>query len=41
VHALVTDQGLPADAKTVLEEHVDQLVIVGSRGRRRGRVAAS
>src|ERR671931_2487992 len=27
VHALVTDAGLPADAKTVLEEHVDQLLI--------------
>ena len=39
VHALVTDAGLPADAKTVLEEHVDQLLIVGSKGRRRGRVA--
>jgi DeoR/GlpR family transcriptional regulator of sugar metabolism len=40
VHALVSDHGLPADAKTVLGEHVDQLVIVGNKGRRRGRVAA-
>jgi DeoR/GlpR family transcriptional regulator of sugar metabolism len=40
VHALVTDGGLAADARTVLEEHVDQLVIVGQRGRRRGRVPA-
>ncbi len=40
IHALVTDVGLPPDAKTVLEEHVDQLVLVGNRGRRRGRLAA-
>ena len=40
VHALVTDTGLPGDAKTVLEEHVDQLLLVGNRGRRRSRATA-
>ena len=40
VHAVITDGGLGTDARTVLEEHVDQVLIVGQRGRRRGRVPA-
>jgi DeoR/GlpR family transcriptional regulator of sugar metabolism len=40
VHALVTDSGLPGDARTVLEEHLNHVVVVGSKGRRRGRVGA-
>lgn len=38
VHALVTDAGLTDDAKTVLEEHVERLVVAGNRSRRRGPV---
>jgi DeoR/GlpR family transcriptional regulator of sugar metabolism len=41
VHALVSDSGLPADARTVLEEHVDQLLLAGQRVRRRSRADAS
>jgi DeoR/GlpR family transcriptional regulator of sugar metabolism len=39
VHALVSDAGLPDDARTVLEEHVDRLLLVGNRGRRQGGAA--
>ena len=40
VHALVSDGGLPADARTILEEHVRELLVVakGKRRRRRGGV---
>ncbi len=40
VHALVSDGGLPADARTILEEHVRELLVVakGKRRRQRGGV---
>jgi DeoR/GlpR family transcriptional regulator of sugar metabolism len=42
-HVLVTDGGLPAEARTILAEHVDELVVVPVRSRRpaRGSSAAS
>src|SRR6266498_2738436 len=40
VHALVSDGGLPADARTILQEHVRELLVVakGKRRRQRGGV---
>jgi DeoR/GlpR family transcriptional regulator of sugar metabolism len=35
VHAVITDARLPADAESVLEEHVGQVLIAGPRRRRR------
>jgi DeoR/GlpR family transcriptional regulator of sugar metabolism len=44
VNALVSDTGLADDAKTVLAEHIDELILVGEnsgRPRRRARAAVS
>jgi DeoR/GlpR family transcriptional regulator of sugar metabolism len=32
-HVLVTDDGLPAEARGVLDEHIEQVVIASGRGR--------
>lgn len=40
-HVLVSDRGLERDARTVLAEHIDRLVLVPLRGRARGRGAPS
>jgi DeoR/GlpR family transcriptional regulator of sugar metabolism len=41
VNALVSDNGLQDDAKTVLAEHIEELILVGEhRGRRRRRTRA-
>src|SRR5205814_1074347 len=34
-HGLVSDTGLSADARTVLAEHIDEIVLVPARGRAR------
>jgi DeoR family glycerol-3-phosphate regulon repressor len=39
VNALVSDAGLADDARTVLAEHIDELILVGEQGRRRRRPA--
>jgi DeoR/GlpR family transcriptional regulator of sugar metabolism len=36
-HVLVTDSGLPADARTILAEHVERLIVVEPARRRRNR----
>jgi DeoR/GlpR family transcriptional regulator of sugar metabolism len=38
-HALVADAGLAADARTVLAEHIEQLIVVPVRSRRRDRAS--
>src|SRR5213592_1671180 len=40
-HAVVSDAGLPAEARTILEEHVSQLVIAGTRRRTRETLGAA
>jgi DeoR/GlpR family transcriptional regulator of sugar metabolism len=39
VHAVITDSGLAPDAETVLEEHVERLILAGRRRRRKAESA--
>ena len=34
-HTLITDNGLPPEARTVLDEHIERVVIAPKRGRPR------
>src|SRR5436190_9648710 len=40
VHVLISDSGLPEEARTLLSEHVQQVVVAPLRGRRRARNAS-